>query len=86
MEGIHGPCAEPVAIGAAFTAGDRELDSIVAVSNGNPAYPVISPCGNCRQLLLDYAPKAEAIVVFPGGRIARLTAEESLPASFRTFG
>lgn len=86
IEGIHGPCAEPVAMGAAFTAGDRELESIVAVSNGDSAYPVLSPCGTCRQLLLDYAPRAETIVAFPGDRIARLTAEESLPGAFRTFG
>jgi hypothetical protein len=38
------------------------------------------------QRLLDYAPKAEVLVRFPNGRVARLTAEESLPAAFRTFG
>ena len=86
IEGIHGPCAEPVAMGAALTDGDSELETIVAVSNGDPTYPVLSPCGNCRQLILDYAPKAEVIVSFPGGRLARLTAEESLPGYFRTFG
>jgi len=86
VEGIHGPCAEPVAIGAAITAGDSLIESMVAVTGSGRTYPVLSPCGNCRQLLLDYAPKAEVLVRFPNGRVARLTAEESLPAAFRTFG
>ena len=86
LEGIHGPCAEPVAIGAAVTAGDREFTSMVAVGKAKSGYPVLSPCGTCRQLLRDYAPEAEVIVRYPSGRLARLTAEESLPASFRTFG
>jgi len=86
VEGIHGPCAEPVAIGAAITAGDSQIESMVAVTGPGRTFPVLSPCGNCRQLLLDYAPKAEVLVRFPKGRVARLTAEESLPAAFRTFG
>lgn len=32
VEGIHGPCAEPVAIGAAITAGDSQIESMVAVT------------------------------------------------------
>jgi cytidine deaminase len=86
VEGIHGPCAEPVAIGAAVTAGDPRIESMVAVTGRGRTFRVLSPCGNCRQLLLDYAPKAEVLVRFPNGRVARLTAEESLPAAFRTFG
>lgn len=86
VEGIHGPCAEPVAMGAAITAGDTQIESMVAVTGPGSTYPVLSPCGNCRQLLLDYAPKAEVLVRLPNGRVARLTAEESLPAPFRTFG
>lgn len=86
IEGIHGPCAEPVAFGAAVTAGDSEIESMVAVSGPGKTYPVLSPCGNCRQLLLDYAPKGFALVKLPSGRVARLTAEECLPGAFRTFG
>ncbi len=86
VEGIHGPCAEPVAIGAAITAGDPDLTSMVAVAGRGRRMQVLSPCGNCRQLLLDYAPRAEVIVRFSNGRVARLTAEESLPGAFRLFG
>ncbi len=85
VDGIHGPCAEPVALGAAITQGDPEIEAIVAVARRGGRYRVLSPCGNCRQLLFDYAPNASAIVRFPSGRVARLTARESLPAAFATF-
>jgi cytidine deaminase len=86
LGGIHTPCAEPVALGAAMTAGDRDIASMVAVCRRGSAYPVLSPCGNCRQMLFDYAPRATVIVRFPRGRLARLTASESLPGAFSTFG
>ena len=85
LEGIHTPCAEPVALGAAMTAGDREVVSMVAVCRRGKEYPVLSPCGNCRQMLHDYAPKASVIVRFGDGRVARLSVAKSLPAEFRAF-
>ncbi|HYA70827.1 MAG TPA: cytidine deaminase [Thermoplasmata archaeon] len=86
LDGIHTPCAEPVALGAAITAGDREIESMVAVCRRGNRYPVLSPCGTCRQMLFDYAPKASVIVRFEGGRVARLQVAESLPGAFSTFG
>ena len=83
--GIHGPCAEPVALGAAVTAGDRSIESMVAVCRRGPRFPVLSPCGNCRQLLFDYAPRASVIVRFGDGRVARMRVAESLPGAFRLF-
>jgi cytidine deaminase len=85
LEGIHTPCAEPVAIGAAVTAGDCEIVSMVAVTGRGRSYPVLSPCGTCRQLLLDYAPKASVILRFSNGRVASVSVAESLPGAFRTF-
>ncbi|HYA54136.1 MAG TPA: cytidine deaminase [Thermoplasmata archaeon] len=85
FDGIHTPCAEPVALGAAMTAGDREIESMVAVCRRGKEYPVLSPCGNCRQMLLDYAPTATVIVAFENGRVARLRAPESLPGAFQSF-
>jgi len=86
LDGIHTPCAEPVAVGAAITAGEREIESMVAVCRRGNQYPVLSPCGTCRQLLYDYAPTASVIVRFEGGRVARLKVTESLPGAFSTFG
>jgi len=85
LDGIHTPCAEPVALGAAITAGDRDIQTMVAVCRRGRRYPVLSPCGNCRQMLLDYAPNANVLVAFSSGRVARLRVTEALPGAFRTF-
>lgn len=52
----YGPCAEVVALGTAISRGERELLSIVAVSKKDDGFAVLPPCGNCRQLFVDYAP------------------------------
>lgn len=87
LNGIHSPCAEPVALGAAVTAGDRAFETMVAVQRRGtePRYRVLSPCGNCRQLLYDYAPDASILVSFRGGRLARLSVTEGLPGAYATF-
>ncbi len=85
LDGIHTPCAEPVAIGAALTAGDRALEAMVAVGRRGPRYPILAPCGTCRQLLFDYAPDAYVLVPGPGGRPRRLGARAALPAPFASF-
>ena len=85
LDGIHMPCAEPVALGAAVTAGDREIESMVAVCRRGREFPVLNPCGTCRQMLFDYGPLATVIVKFSSGRLARLTATESIPAPFVSF-
>jgi len=80
----YGPCAEPVAIGAAVSQGEREFVSIVAVSGGDPAFPVLAPCGNCRQLLVDYAPDAQVILP-QGGKLVKVRARDLLPLPYRGF-
>ncbi len=52
-------CAEAVAIGMAATAGDTEIECMVAVDR---AGDVVSPCGCCRELLYDFSPLARVIV------------------------
>jgi len=47
-------CAERVALFKAITEGIREFDRIAIVADG-PA--LVSPCGACRQVLHDFAPK-----------------------------
>jgi cytidine deaminase len=51
-------CGEAVAIGAAATGGDTEIETIVAV---NELGTIVSPCGMCRELISDYAPDAQVI-------------------------
>jgi cytidine deaminase len=71
-------CAEAVAIGMAATAGDTDIERIVAVDyNGK----VISPCGMCREMISDYAPEAHVIV--PGDdELEVLKVAELLPHKF----
>jgi len=76
----YGPCAEPIAIGAAITAGEKKFAAIVAVSRNG----VLSPCGNCRQLLLDYAPDAMVILVIDG-IVKKTAARNLLPGCYTNF-
>ena len=71
-------CAEAIAIGMAASAGDTDIERIVAVDyNGK----VISPCGMCREMISDYAPEAHVIVPGDDG-LEVLKVEELLPHKF----
>ena len=81
----YGPCAEPIAIGTAISNGERQFLTIVAVHlEGNEnGYRVLSPCGNCRQLLMDYAP--DAMVIFSdNGKVVKTAARNLLPGAYRS--
>jgi cytidine deaminase len=80
-----GPCAETIALGNAAAAGitatsvEDKLVLIVAVASRGRG--VVSPCGRCRQLLLDYHPRIRVIVRDGEGcRVVGL--EELLPYSY----
>lgn len=78
-----GPCAELVALGAAVVEGLRELDTIVAVGDGERG--VLSPCGRCRQVLFDLHPDIRVIV--PEGHGARsVPVAELLPSGYVRAG
>lgn len=81
----YGPCAEPIALGAAFTAGEHVITGIVAVrwKERGDGFRIVSPCGNCRQLLVDYAPHAWVIFV-EGSEVKRARAVDLLPGYYRT--
>ncbi|NLF95288.1 MAG: cytidine deaminase [Candidatus Riflebacteria bacterium] len=68
-------CAESVALAAAAEEGVTDIEALVVV---NRIGEVIAPCGRCRELFIDYCPKAEIIVPGPAG--ARImTPAELLP-------
>ena len=77
----YGPCAEPIAIGAAFTHGEKEIRAMVAVCKDGDEYCVLPPCGNCRQLLLDYAPDA-MVILNDGGRYGKTQVRNLLPGAY----
>lgn len=76
----HGPCAEPIAMGAALTAGER-IVGIVAVTRSGARYRVLPPCGSCRQLLADYAPGA-AVITVERGKVGTAKVADLLPAPY----
>lgn len=79
---IHSACAEQVALGTAITNGERDFKTIVAVS-GEFGECIIPPCGNCRQILSDYAPDCEVILVVDG-ETSKIKAKELLPYPYIT--
>src|SRR5439155_26141682 len=52
-------CAERVALFSALTGGKRDFLAVAVVARV-PGGPM--PCGACRQLLAEYAPKAKILI------------------------
>jgi len=80
----YGPCAEPIAIGSAISAGERELLCIVAVGNEQSPHGLLSPCGNCRQLLSEYAPDCMVIIEHES-RLVKVRVRDLLPDAYHKF-
>lgn len=70
---VGGPCAEMTALA---NAAPETPVQIVAVAHERG---VLSPCGRCRQILLDYAPGVE--VMMPDSSVVPI--EALLPAAYR---
>jgi cytidine deaminase len=76
-----GPCAELVVLGIAAAAGATKLTHIVAV--GNEGRGILSPCGRCRQVLIDLQPEIQVIIGQRGSeRVVPIT--ELLPSWYST--
>ena len=80
-DGIHGSCAEFIAIGTAISAGEREFDTIVAVHE-KAVNGVVSPCGNCRQMLFEYCPDIRVIVNNDEGELIKVSIRDLLPFAY----
>lgn len=72
-------CAERGALVGAIAAGSRSFRAI-AIAGPDPARPC-PPCGSCRQLLSEFAPDLEVILVGPEGPSV-LSLRDLLPESF----
>lgn len=74
-------CAERVALFKALTEGKRGFAAIAVVAEA-PNGPM--PCGACRQLLAEYAPKAVVLVADSRAptRARLFTVNELLPEAF----
>ena len=51
-------CAERVAVGSAVAAGHKEIVAVAVASSGGH-----SPCGACRQVLSEFGPAMEVILI-----------------------
>jgi cytidine deaminase len=75
-----GSCAEANAIAAMVAGGDRVIDVIVTVADGELR---ATPCGGCRQKIREFATPATVIrVAGPEGVRKTYTIDELLPDSF----
>jgi cytidine deaminase len=75
-------CAERAALAAAVTAGARELQELVVCTDASPPS---SPCGVCRQALIEFAADPAGVVVTavnPAGERRSWTLAELLPDPF----
>ncbi len=77
-DGIHGACAEYVTVGIAVSSGERDFDTIVACHD-HGKNGVVSPCGNCRQMLYRYCPDVMVIVNDENGNLIKVKARDLLP-------
>jgi len=80
-------CAEAVAFGRAVLEGDGTIEAAVAVRHPKPEeldreLAVVSPCGGCREMILDHAPDAR-IIVKDGGGLIKLPVRAFLPMPYR---
>ena len=72
-------CAERNAVAAAVAAGARELSALVVVSSAPRA---ITPCGACRQVLLELAPELRVRCYGRDGSTLTTSARKLLPHAF----
>jgi len=75
-------CAERTAIFHAVTSGARDLEAVAVSTNSSPPS---SPCGACRQVLLEFAADPTKVIVTavnPAGEHRSWTLAELIPDGF----
>jgi cytidine deaminase len=73
----HTVCAERTAVLKAVSEGETEFEAIAVVTkNGG------SPCGACRQVLSEFAPKLTIYIADKNGEYRTTTMQKLLPDSF----
>ncbi len=79
----EGTCAEANAIGSMVAAGGKRIVAIAAVG-GADEIEACTPCGGCRQSILEFADENTRIILIGDGKqIDSYSIDELLPAGFR---
>ncbi len=79
----EGTCAEADAIGSMVTAGGKRIVAIAAVG-GSAEIEACTPCGGCRQSILEFADENTRIILIgEENRIDSYSIDELLPGAFR---
>ncbi len=71
-------CAERTAIFKAVSEGEREFEAIAVVTENGA-----SPCGSCRQVMMEFAPNMAVIIADTQGQVRFTTVRDLLPDGFR---
>jgi cytidine deaminase len=72
-------CAERTALFSAYAAGEREISALAVVADTSGP---VSPCGTCRQVIAELAPRAAVILANTSGALLHTTPGELLPGAF----
>ena len=79
----EGTCAEANAIGSMVAAGGKRIVAIAAVG-GSDEIEACTPCGGCRQSILEFADENTRIILIGEGKqIDSYSIDELLPAGFQ---
>jgi len=70
-------CAERTAIFKAVSEGEREFEAIAVVTENG-----VSPCGTCRQVMMEFAPDMIVIIADIQGIVRHTTVRDLLPDGF----
>lgn len=81
-DGIHGSCAEYITMGIAISAGEKEFDTIVAVHDKAPNC-LVAPCGNCRQMLIEYCPDIKVILNDDNNEMIKVSIKNLIPFAWK---
>jgi cytidine deaminase len=72
-------CAERTALFKAVSESDRKFKAM-AIATDSPRF--VSPCGACRQVILDLAGSIDIVLVNSGGKTRTYRSKSLLPAPF----
>lgn len=76
-------CSEPIAVSNAIYEGrEKEIVFIASAINTGSTVEIVNPCGNCRQMFLQYTPRAMVCVINDHLQLGKVSATDLLPLPY----